>query len=112
DLAAFERSPEALYWRVESAERGAARLTDVEDLYALRGAALRALKAPPKGPYGDLDGRRYPGRLVRAAFALRSLGERERLREALGSYDVIGAAALKDALVRWRRARPAPGRGP
>jgi hypothetical protein len=40
---------------------------------------------------------------VRVAYRLRTPGELERLREALGGYDVVGAASLHAALVAWRR---------
>jgi len=105
-LAQFERGPENAYWLVESGAgfpREAARLTDVEDLFALHGAEIRALKAPPDGPYGALGGRRYPAALVRAAFRLRAPGALARARESLGAYDVVGAAALRETLVRLRR---------
>ncbi|MFI5346651.1 MAG: hypothetical protein ACHQ51_09785 [Elusimicrobiota bacterium] len=108
-LRLFERDPEGAYWSVESGAglpREAARLTDLEDLFALRAADIRALTAPPDGPYGVLGGRRYPAALVRAAFRLRAPGALARAREALGAYDVVGAAALRDTIVRLRRAPP------
>ncbi|MDE2141708.1 MAG: hypothetical protein KGJ84_04780 [Elusimicrobia bacterium] len=108
-LDLFERSPDAAYWSAEpGAPRGAARLTELEDLFALHAADLRALAAPPDGPYGVLGGRRYPAALVRAAWVLRAPGALARAREALGAYDVVGAAALHDDLVRFRRTPPAP----
>ncbi len=104
-LRLFADDPAAAYWSVESgAPRGAQRLTDLEDLFALRARAIDALEAPPSGPYGVLDGRRYPAPLVRAAFLLRRGGELTRLREALGSYDTVGVAPLRAAYARWRRA--------
>jgi len=106
-LTLFERAPESFYWAVESGgglPREAARLTDLEDLFALRGREIAALERSPEGPYGELSGRRYPSGLIRAAFRLRSGGEIVRLREALGSYDSIGIASLRAALTRWRRA--------
>jgi len=109
-LAQFELGPEHAYWLVESGAdlpRDAARLTDVEDLFALRAAEIRAQKAPPDGPYGTLAGRRYPLTLARAAFRLRAPGALAGLREALDAYDTVGLAPLHDALVRWRRALPA-----
>ena len=81
----------------------AVRLTDLEDLFALRAAEVRALKAPPEGAYAALGGRRYPGALVRAAFRLRSPGALARLREALGAFDTVGIEPLIDAIKRWRR---------
>jgi hypothetical protein len=111
-LAAFEKSPEDAFWLVESGPPdGAARLTDVEDLFALHGEEIRAAAAAPEGPYGVLAGRRYPAALVRAAFRLRGPGAIERLREALGAYDTVGAAALRELLLRFRRAAPVRGPG-
>jgi hypothetical protein len=109
-MTLFDNSPDKAWWSVESGggtPREASRLTDVEDLFALRGAELRTLPAAPDGPYGVLGGRRYPAALVRAAFRLRAPGALARARESLGAYDTVGAAALHDALVRLRRA-PAP----
>lgn len=107
-LAQFELGPERAYWLVESGAlpREAVRLTDVEDLFTLHAADLRALKSPPDDPYGVLAGRRYPARLVRAAYQLRAPGELERLREALGSFDVVGAESLRLSLLAWRRSSP------
>jgi hypothetical protein len=106
-LGRFEHDPRSAYWAVES-DRGlpreAVRLTDLEDLFALRAAELRALREAPEGPYGELSSRRYPGPLIRAAYRLRAPGTLERLREALGAYDTVGVAPLQAAIVRWRRA--------
>lgn len=105
-LDRFERDPLQAYWLVESGgglPRAASRLTDLEDLFALHGAELRALKAAPQGPYLVLSGRRYPAALAAAAYRLRAPGELARLRESLGAYDTVGAAALSEALTRWRR---------
>ena len=103
-LSAFEKSPADAYWLVETGlAGGAARFSDVEELFVLHGAEIRAMTAEPEGPYGTLAGRRYPAALVRAAFRLRGPGAIERLREALGAYDVVGAAALHESDVRWRR---------
>lgn len=105
-LRLFERDPNEAYWSVESDKslpREAVRLTDLEDLFALRAGAVRALPEPPAGPYGALGGRRYPGPLLRAAFRLREPGDLERLREALGAYDTVGVPPLREALGRWRR---------
>ncbi|OGS38265.1 MAG: hypothetical protein A2506_02415 [Elusimicrobia bacterium RIFOXYD12_FULL_66_9] len=105
-LALFERDPRAFYWAVESGggfPREAVRLTDLEDLVALRGREIAALERAPQGVYGELGNRRYPVSLVRAAFALRSGGQLVRLREALGAYDTAGIPSLRAALTRWRR---------
>ena len=105
-LEQFERDPDEAYGAVESGAglpREAARLTDLEDMFALRAADIRALKSSPQGPYGRLERRRYPGPLVRAAYQLRAPGELERLREALGAYDTVGVAPLGEAIKRWRR---------
>lgn len=100
----FERDPNEAYWSVESGlPPEAARLTDLEDLFALRAAEIRALPQPPAGPYGELANRRYLGTLVRAAYRLRAPGELERLREALGAYDTVGVAPLDAAIRRWRK---------
>ncbi|MDO8756799.1 MAG: hypothetical protein Q7J64_02195, partial [Elusimicrobiota bacterium] len=77
-LHLFERDPERFYWTVEAGTawpRGTARLSELEDLYALRAKDLQDLKAPPEGPYATLGGRRYPAALARAAFLLRGTGE-------------------------------------
>ena len=105
-MARFENDPKSAYWAVESGgslPRDAAHLTELEDLFALRAAEIRALKEPPEGPYGQLGGRRYPGALVRAAFRLREMGIIERLREALGAYDSVGVEPCRAAIQRWRR---------
>ena len=105
-LTLFERDPEAFYWAVESGAglpREAVRLTDLEDLFALRGREIAALPREPSGLYVELDRRRYPAALGRAAFRLRSGGELVRLREALGAYDTVGIPSLRAALTRWRR---------
>jgi hypothetical protein len=106
-IGRFEREPQSAWRSVESdggAPREAVRLTDLEDLFALHAAAVRALKAPPEGEYGTLDYRRYPGARVRAAYRLRSPGAVARLREALGAYDTVGVEPLKRAIFLWRRA--------
>lgn len=105
-LTLFEREPKDFYWAVESGgglPREAVRLTDLEDLFALRAREIAALERAPQGVYGELGPRRYPGPLVRAAFALRSGGELVRLREALGAYDTVGVPSVRAALTRWRR---------
>lgn len=103
-LAGFERDPNAAYAAVESGlSRDAVRLTDLEDLFALRAAEIRALKEPPDGAYFMLGGRRYPGALARAAYRLREPGALVRLREALGAFDTVGVAPLGDEIKRWRR---------
>jgi hypothetical protein len=104
--ARFEREPQEAYWSVESSAAlppETARLTDVEDLFALRAAEIRALPEPPSGPYGVLSSRRYPGGLVRACFRLRAPGTLERLREALGSYDTVGVVPFAESIKRWRK---------
>ncbi len=106
-LARFERDPQEAYLSVESGRglaREAVRLTDLEDLLALRAAEVRALPYPPDGAYAFLGGRRYPGPLVRAAFRLRAPGVLERLRESLGAFDTVGVVPLREAVARWRRA--------
>jgi len=103
----LERDPERFYWTVEAGTswpRGSARLSELEDLYALRSREIAALKAPPDGPYAVLGGRRYSGALVRTAFLLRGTGEVEALREALEAYDAVGLASVRVAINRWRRA--------
>jgi hypothetical protein len=106
-LVRFESDPGEAWWGVESGgglPREAVRLTDLEDLLALRAADVRVLKEPPEGAYALLGGRRYPGGLVRAAYRLRAPGALERLREALGAFDTVGVAPLREALARRRRA--------
>ena len=102
----FERDSNAAYAAVESGvlPKEAVRLTDLEDLFSLRAAEVRALKEPPDGPYAVIGGRRYPGPLVRAAYRLRAPGTLERLREALGAFDTVGVVPLQEAIKRWRRA--------
>lgn len=105
-LVRFERGPREAYWAVESdpgLPPGTARLTDVEDQFALRAAEIRALPEAPAGPYGVLSGRRYPAALIRAAYRLRAPGVLERLREALGAYDTVGVAPFHEAVKRWRK---------
>jgi hypothetical protein len=106
-LHLLEADPQRFYWAIEAGTawpRGAARLSEIEDLYALRAKDLAALEAPPSGPYATLGGRRYPSPLVRTAFLLRGSGEVERLREALEAYDTVGLASARVAINRWRRA--------
>lgn len=105
-LHLFDRDPQTFYYAIEAGSawpRGTVRLAELEDLYALRGKELAALKAPPEGPYAILGGRRYAAPLVRAAFLLRGSGELERLRESLEAYDTVGLASIRVALNRWRR---------
>jgi len=101
-----ESDPQRFYWTVEAGSPwppGSARLSELEDLFALRSAELAALKSPPSGPYATLGGRRYPADLVAAAWRLRGTGEVERLRESLEVYDTAGLTTLKLAINRWRR---------
>jgi hypothetical protein len=112
-IARFERDPGEAYWSVESdgsLPPEAVRLTDLEDLFLLRAAELRALKEAPAGPYAPLGGRRYRGAVVRAALRVGAPGEVERLREALGSFDTVGVEPFKNAIFRWRRSLQAPAR--
>ena len=102
-LAQFEGDQKHAYWSVESAA-GTPRLTDIEDLFALYAAKIRALEAPPEGPYVELSGRRYPAAIANAAFRLREPGALARLREALGAYDSVGVAPLRALILRRRRA--------
>lgn len=105
-LTLFERDPKDFYWAVESGAglpRETVRLTDLEDLFALRAREIAALERAPQGVYGELGPRRYPATLVRAAFRLRAGGELVRLREALGAYDTAGLSSMRAALTRWRR---------
>jgi hypothetical protein len=103
-LAEFERDPREAYWSVEEGlPRESVRLTDLEDLLALRAADVRALKEPPDRAYASFGGRRYPAALVRAAFRLRAPGALERLREALSSYDTVGVEPLQNEIFRWHR---------
>ncbi len=105
-LALAEKDPQRFYWAVEAGApwpAGSARLSELEDLYALRSKELAEMKAPPAGPYATLGGRRYQSDLVAAAWRLRGTGELERLRESLESYDTTGLAALRVAINRWRR---------
>lgn len=106
-LGRFERGPGHFYRAVELGTRwppGTQRLREIEDLFALRAEALAALSAPPEGPDAELDGRRYPGGLARAAWRLRGTGEVERAREALEAFDTVGADGLSAAVREWRRA--------
>jgi len=106
-LHLLERDPARFYWTIEAGTawpRGTARLSEIEDLFALRAKELHDMKSPPEGPYATLGGRRYPAPLVLAAYRLRGTGEVERLREALEAYDTVGLAATRSAVNRWRRA--------
>lgn len=106
-LHLLESDPQRFYWTIEAGTpwpRGAVRLAELEDLYALRAREIAALKSPPEGPYAALGGRRYPAPLVHAAFMLRGTGEVERLRESLEAYDSVGLASAGVAINRWRRA--------
>ena len=106
-LHLFEGDPERFYWTIEAGTswpRGSARLSELEDLYALRAREIASLKAPPEGPYATLGGRRYSAALVRTAYLLRGTGEVEALRESLEAYDTIGLASVRIAINRWRRA--------
>lgn len=106
-LHLLEADPQRFYWALEAGTawpRGSVRLSELEDLYALRAKEIAALEAPPEGPYAVLGGRRYPASLVRAAFLLRGSGEVERLRESLEAYDTVGLASARVAINRWRRA--------
>lgn len=105
-LALLDDDPQRFYWAIEAGTSwppGVVRLSELEDLYALRAKEIAALKAPPEGPYATLGGRRYPSALARAAFLLRGTGEVERLRESLEGYDGIGLASARVAINRWRR---------
>lgn len=107
-LAAFEKDPAAAWAAVETAgpPREAARLSELEDLYALHAAEIRSRKEPPEGPYARLGDKRYPAALVRAAWRLRAPGTLEAARESLGAFDTVGVAPLRAAIARWRRALP------
>lgn len=79
------------------------RLSELEDLFALRGKELAALRAAPAGPYAELGGRRYDSGLVAAAIRVRGTGELERLRESLADYEKGGVQELREAFAAWRR---------
>lgn len=105
-LRLFELDPARFHKALEDGTpwpAGSARLSELEDLFALRGRELAALKAPPAGPYAELGGRRYPAALARAAYRVRATGELERLRETLADYEGAGAAELREAFNLWRR---------
>lgn len=107
-LHLLETDPPRFYWTVEAGTpwpRGTVRLSELEDLCALRAKELAALTAAPEGPYATLGGRRYPSALVHAGFRLRGTGEVERLREALEAYDAVGLASARVAINRWRRSQ-------
>lgn len=82
---------------------GSVRLSELEDLFALRSREVAALKAAPAGAYASLGGRRYPVALARAAFRLRGTGEVERLRETLAAFETAGVVELREEFNRWRR---------
>lgn len=108
-LHELEEDPQRFYRTIEVGTAwpaGTARLSELEDLFALRAKELAALDRAPDGPYVELGGRRYPGPLVRTAFLLKGSGKVESLREALEAYDSNGLAAVRVAINRWRRAVP------
>jgi hypothetical protein len=108
-LAELESDPQRFYRTLETGTpwpAGTVRLSEVEDLFALRARELAALTRPPEGPYASLGGRRYPAPLVRAAFLLKGSGKVEALRESLEAYDAVGLASARIAINRWRRAVP------
>lgn len=108
-LHELEADPQRFYRTLEVGTpwpAGTARLSELEDLYALRAKELAALRRAPEGPYVELGGRRYAGPLVRSAFLLKGSGKVEALREALEAYDSNGLVAVRTAINRWRRAVP------
>ncbi|UPT74368.1 MAG: hypothetical protein M0D55_01065 [Elusimicrobiota bacterium] len=108
-LHELEADPQRFYRTLETGTAwppGTVRLSEVEDLFALRAKELAALTRPPEGPYATLGGRRYPAPLVRAAFLLKGTGKVESLRESLEAYDTVGLASARIAINRWRRAVP------
>lgn len=105
ELYLFTEEPWRFYAGVEDGlgfSSETVRLDEVQDLLDLRGAGLERVEWRAGGRFGQLEGRLYPGRLVRAALFLR--GENlPRLLERLGPFRSVQRADLLKRANAWVR---------
>jgi hypothetical protein len=102
----FGRDKEEFYWAVEQSvpqEPGLVHLTELEDFVERYGPDFSSAQVDPNGYYARMGGRRYPPVLLEAARKLAASGGLVRIREALGPFETVGAAALKVKVNAWLR---------
>lgn len=105
-LVLYSEDPYAFYAAVEDAMEqpaGTVRLQEVEDFLALHGARLDALRWRAEGRYCLAGERLYPGRVCRAAQALRDREGLARLKEGLGPFQSVQREELRAKVNRWFR---------
>jgi len=105
----FVRDPDEFYWAVEQGlRRGPAtiRLAELEDFMERYGPDFGSARLGPGGHYARVNGRRYPPALLEAARGLVESGGLARIREALGSFEIARAPALKIKVNAWVRNAP------
>ncbi|MFA5140823.1 MAG: hypothetical protein WC728_16475 [Elusimicrobiota bacterium] len=106
DLFVFSEDPYLFYEAVlASAEPSSERvsLSELEDFLALHGGRLDAVRFVATGRLALAGEGMYPGRVARAALAVRDAEGLSRLREGLGLFRTSGREALTKRVNRWIR---------
>jgi hypothetical protein len=106
DLFVFSEDPYLFYEAVlGSAEPSSERvaLSELEDFLALHGGRLDAVRFVARGRLALAGDGVYPGRVARAALAVRDAEGLSRLREGLGLFRSTGREALTRRINRWIR---------
>lgn len=105
DLYLFSEDPYLFYETVSQDEVGteSVTLTELSDFFARRGERLEAASFRAAGRSALLDGEVYPGRLARAALAVKDGEGLARLRERLGPFRTVGQSELARRVNRWIR---------
>ena len=105
-LVLYSEDPYAFYGAVEDFLElpvETVRLQEVEDLLSLHGAGLDALRWRAEGRYCLAGARLYPGRVCRAAQALKDREGLARLKEGLGPFQSVQREELRAKVNRWFR---------
>ncbi len=105
-LVLYSEDPYAFYGAVEDFLEHppeTVRLQEIEDILSLHGAGLDGVKWRAEGRYCLAGERLYPGRVCRAARALRDREGLARLKEGLGPFQSAQREELRAKVNRWFR---------